>query len=72
MADKKKKKTAEDVQENVFVLTPNEHFNGVRNGVKFKDGRAVCSMEEAVKLRDMFGYKIAQPELGKAETGDKE
>lgn len=71
MAKKKKKKNESDVQENVFVLAPNEHFNGVRNGVKFKDGRALCSMDDAIMLRDMFGYEIAEPELGKAETGDE-
>jgi len=44
------------VKKTYTVETPNRAFVGLRNGVMFKNGSAVVSLEVAEKLHNNFGY----------------
>lgn len=39
------------------VKTPNPLFTGVRMGIQFTDGKAVCDRADAVKLVQRWGYQ---------------
>lgn len=47
-----------DANKMVKVLVPNRGFSGIRMGVKFRNGEAVCLKEKAQLIKRSFGYKI--------------
>lgn len=47
-----------DANKMVKVLVPNRGFSGIRMGVKFKNGEAVCLEEKAQRIKRSFGYQI--------------